>query len=55
MLYAGQRHTLPGGRYTAALDVIEATGWTWEQYQAQPADLVTELHIRLCARAKQHG
>ncbi len=53
MLYAQQRHTLPSSRYGAVLDVIEATGWTWEQYLAQPADMITELHIRLRERARR--
>ncbi len=53
MLYKGLRPkgTVPSSRYCRELDIIEATGWTHDEYLAQPADLVTELHIRLVKRA----
>jgi len=51
MAFRGSRKTLPSARYAAALNVIEATGWTWDEYLAQPWDLVVELETRIAKRA----
>lgn len=51
MLYARSRHSVPSARYGAALDVMEALGWTYEQYLAAPYDLIDEEMIRLQKRA----
>jgi hypothetical protein len=51
MLYKGLRNTVPHSRYGNEIMVIEATGWTDDEYNAQPWDMVTELGIRLQKRA----
>ena len=51
MLYAGQRHTLPHSEYGIVLDVMRETGWTWDDYLSQPADLIDELETRMIAQA----
>ena len=51
MAFKGQRKTIPSARYGPALAVIEATGWTWEEYLAQPWDLVAEFIVRLDKQA----
>lgn len=40
------------GRYAVELAVIDETGWSWEQVQAAPADLIEELLERRGARMK---
>ena len=52
MVYAGTRDTLPSSLWSGYLDVIEATGWTWQELRRQPATLVMELQVRLQKRAK---
>jgi len=51
MFYAGQRHAVPSSRYGAALDVMDAMHWTWQEYNGQPWDLVEEAHVRIAKRA----
>lgn len=34
------------GRYAVELAVIEETGWSWQELQAAPADLVEEILVR---------
>lgn len=52
MLYRGSRRTVPSTRFGAYLEIIEETGWTWQQLVAQPADLVDEYIVKLSARAR---
>lgn len=52
MFYAGSRKTLPGSIYGVVIDVLETTGWTYEEYLAQPADLIDEMETRLIAKSK---
>lgn len=47
MLYAKQRRTLPSSLYGEVLDVMEAYGWTWDEYCNAPDDLIVEATIRL--------
>jgi hypothetical protein len=51
MAYKGLRKRVPSARYGGLLDIIEATGWTYDELLAQPWDLVTEMLIRLQKRA----
>lgn len=51
MAYKGLRKRVPAARYGALLDVIEATGWTYDELLAQPWDMVTEMMIRLQKRS----
>ncbi len=51
MLYAGSRKAVPSSRYGSILDVMEAMGWTFDDYLAQPADMIDELHVKLHKRA----
>ena len=50
MAFKGQRKGVPSARYAGICDVIETTGWTYDEVMAQPWDLVEELHIRLRKR-----
>jgi hypothetical protein len=56
MAYKGLRKTVPHARYGSILDVLQETGWTLDEYLAQPYDLIDELTVRLqkqaLARAK---
>lgn len=52
MLYRGTRKTAPSTRYGVYLEVIESTGWTWQEMLSQPADLVDEYITKLAARAQ---
>ena len=52
MFYGGQRKTLASSLYGVMIDVMETTGWTYEEYLAQPADLVDEMETRLIAKSK---
>jgi hypothetical protein len=52
MFYAGQRKTLASSLYGVTIDVLELTGWTYDEYLAQPADLIDEMETRMVAKAK---
>lgn len=52
MFYAGSRKTLASSIYGVVIDVLETTGWTYEEYLAQPADLIDEMETRLIAKSK---
>jgi hypothetical protein len=52
MFYGGRRKSLVSGAYGVIIDVLESTGWTWEEYLAQPADLIDEMETRMVAKAK---
>ena len=52
MLFEGRRHTVPSSRYGIALDVMLETGWTWQELNDAPADLVDELAILISERAR---
>ena len=45
----GAAEPMPG-RYAVELAVIDETGWSWEQVQRAPADLIEELLERRGAR-----
>lgn len=47
----GGRKTLPSSRYGEALAVMEAMHWTYDEYLAQPYDLIDEELTRLNKRA----
>ena len=51
----GVSHTLPSSEYGIALDVLRETGWTYEEYLAQPADLIDELETRMVAQIKEQA
>ena len=51
MAFKGYGKTMPSSRYAAALNVIEATGWTYDEYLAAPWDLVVEEEVRIAKRA----
>lgn len=51
MLYMGLRHTVPSSRYARELNIIDATGWTYDQVLAAPADLIDEIEARLRGKA----
>ena len=53
MLYGGKRRTVPASEYGTVLDVLEETGWTWQEWQAQPHTLCDELLVRFAKRAQQ--
>lgn len=58
MAYKGLRKTVPSARYGGILDVLEATGWTLDEYLAAPYDLIDEMTTRLHKQAlagKPHG
>ena len=50
MFYRGKRKTVPHSEYGIVLDILEATGWTWEEWQAQPSDLCDEMIVRFSKR-----
>jgi len=52
MAFAGHRKTLPHSHYGIDLDILLDTGWTWQELQAQPADLIDELRIRYQKHAR---
>ncbi len=52
MFYKGSRKTLPGSVYGVTIDVLETTGWTYDEYLAQPADLIDEMETRMIAKSK---
>ena len=43
---------LQAGRYGMAISIMREMGWSWEQLQATPFDLVQELVIRLAAEGE---
>lgn len=47
MAFKRGKGSISHGLYTAALNVMDAMGWTWEEYLAQPDDLIAELEIRI--------
>ena len=50
MFYKGQRHGVPATMYGIVGDLLLETGWTWEEFCDQPADLIDELCIKLSKR-----
>ena len=55
MFYKGSRKTLPGSIYGVTIDILETTGWTYDEYLAQPADLIDEMEIRMIAKSKAYA
>jgi len=55
MLYARGRKTVPSSAYGIDLDILEATGWTWQEWQTQPATLCTEMRVKFAKRARQQA
>ena len=50
MFYKGQRHSVPASMYGIVGDLILETGWTMDEYDDQPSDLIDELCIKLSKR-----
>jgi hypothetical protein len=42
----------PETRYGAAVGVMKEMGWSWQDYQDAPFDLVEEIEIRMAAEAE---
>jgi hypothetical protein len=55
MLYRGKRTTVPASEYGIVLDILEATGWTWDEWQAQPADLADEMIVKFAKRIHEQN
>lgn len=55
MLFRGTRKTVPDSQYGIVLDILEATGWTWQEWQAQPSDLVDEMTVKFAKRAHEQN
>jgi len=55
MLYRNERSTVPASQYGIVLDIMEETGWTWQEWQAQPAMLCDEMIVRFRKRAAEHN
>lgn len=48
MLAKGKRTTFTTGVYPAVVvEVLIATGWTYEQYLSEPDDLVAQIEARV--------
>jgi hypothetical protein len=48
----GKRRTIRGSRYGLELSIMLEMHWTWQELQAQPADLVDELVAQMTGRAR---
>lgn len=48
------KEALQAGRYGMAISIMREMGWSWQQLQAAPFDLVQELVIRLSAEGEAH-
>lgn len=55
MLFRGTRKTVPDSQYGIVLDILEATGWTWDEWRALPADLVDEMTVKFAKRAHEQN
>ena len=55
MLFRGARKTVPASEYGIVLDILEATGWTWDEWRALPADLVDEMTVKFAKRAHEQS
>ncbi len=55
MLYRSERSTVPASQYGIVLDILEETGWTWDEWRAQPAALCDEMIVRFRKRAAEHN
>lgn len=53
MYFKGQRKTVPSSRYWSYLLIIEETGWTLNDILDAPADLITEMAIRITKRNRE--
>jgi hypothetical protein len=51
MFYRGTARKVPDSRWGGVLDVLEAFGWTYQEYQVQPWDLILEAHVKILKRA----
>lgn len=51
MLALGQRRTVRGAQYGALIELMERTGWTYDELLAAPADLIDEMLARLSGLA----
>jgi hypothetical protein len=40
------------GRYSASIAVMKEMGWSWQDYDAAPADLVDEILTRMEAEGR---
>lgn len=43
----GQRRTVRRSRYGALIELMERTGWTYDQVMDAPADLIDEMLARM--------
>ena len=48
------KEALNAGRYGMAISIMREMGWSWEQLQSTPFDLVQELVIRLAGEGEAH-
>ena len=48
------KEALQAGRYGMAISIMREMGWSWQQLQSTPFDLVQELVIRLSAEGEAH-
>jgi hypothetical protein len=51
VFFRGDRNDVPSSLYGALPDLLERTGWTYQEYLEQPDDLVTEMMVRAERRA----